>query len=304
MCANNLEILLSIIVSAGFLGGLASHFSYLSMAEATDKSKNNVNFWASIVIGICASFTIPLFLKILSSDLMNDMKMKEYLIFTGFCVIASYYSKTYLNDLYKKVNSLQSQVSDSKKEIRSADTKADTANTKANDLSRVIETKKDEYTISMINAIRTVKSDQTNDGHINLLVNYFSAHPQDYITARDMAATIGLPEEEVLKILRGLEQDAFLESVIGNNQMQMWKLKRVPITINRAVYGSLNHFVDVTDKIRQLILANTLEVSVDPFFLATHDPDPGVVKRLQIDCTIRGVRRNIAHSDGERFLIQ
>lgn len=89
-------LLLVIIVLAGVVGGTASYF----LSESEDKTPVK-----SIVIGVVASFIVPVFLNMISSNLLIEAQQKidKIFIFTGFCVLAAVFSRNFLENVYNKV---------------------------------------------------------------------------------------------------------------------------------------------------------------------------------------------------------
>ena len=110
----NSAIIITIILLAGLLGGLTNFFM-LYDGKLTSR-ENWIKFFAALFLSISASITVPLFLQILSNNLLDDMKFKNLLIFAGFCVIAGFFSKRFLEDLYTKLNNLNKKVDAVEKE--------------------------------------------------------------------------------------------------------------------------------------------------------------------------------------------
>jgi hypothetical protein len=81
----NIWTLLAIMVVAGAFGGLINYF--IERRDSPDKS----SILRSLVVGIGASFLVPLFLNMISSDLMRqmDQDVGKLLVFVGFCLIAA-----------------------------------------------------------------------------------------------------------------------------------------------------------------------------------------------------------------------
>ena len=72
-------ILVGIIVAAGLLGGTANYY----MEQA-----NGAGFRKSVLLGLTAAATVPLFLKTVSSNLMTDCLNGDaisHFVFFGFC---------------------------------------------------------------------------------------------------------------------------------------------------------------------------------------------------------------------------
>jgi hypothetical protein len=101
-------IIILIILFAGLLGGVTNFF--LIWEKNMESRESKMLFIKSILMGLCASLTVPLFLQILPNTLLeiNDsMPAKNYLIIAGLCVLAAYFSKRFLEDLYDKVNKIE-----------------------------------------------------------------------------------------------------------------------------------------------------------------------------------------------------
>jgi hypothetical protein len=77
-------------------------------------------------LSLCASLTVPLFLQIISNNLLENSndgayQDKNYFILAGFCVLASFYSKRFLDDLYSKVNKIESTAEKAEKSATEAE---------------------------------------------------------------------------------------------------------------------------------------------------------------------------------------
>lgn len=105
MKTENIYIIIGIIIFCGIIGGIGS-----SLKEMKDNGGRF--FLRNIIFGILASITVPLFLNLVSSDILKlilDRKEANvnhdinYFIFSGFCVIVSYSSIQYLNLISSRV---------------------------------------------------------------------------------------------------------------------------------------------------------------------------------------------------------
>lgn len=86
-------ILVGIIVAAGLLGGTSNY--YLEKA-------NGAGFWKSCLLGLTAAATMPLFLKTVSSNLMEECLKGDvisHFVFFGFCTVAAIFSSKFLQSL-------------------------------------------------------------------------------------------------------------------------------------------------------------------------------------------------------------
>ena len=112
----NIWTLLGIMTLAGALGGLVNYF--IERRDAPEKS----SLARSLVVGICASYLVPLFLNMISSDLMRQMDQdaSRLLVFVGFCLIAAITSTAFIRSLSDKVLKEASEAKRMSKELKEA----------------------------------------------------------------------------------------------------------------------------------------------------------------------------------------
>ena len=90
-------ILVSLIVAAGLLGGTANYYM---------EKTNEAGLGKSILLGLTAAATVPLFLKTVSSELMKEClegNAVSHFVFFGFCTIAAIFSSKFLQTLGDKL---------------------------------------------------------------------------------------------------------------------------------------------------------------------------------------------------------
>lgn len=123
MQLENIKIfnLLMIILTCGIIGGVGNTLRENSV-EVKVYLKN-------IVLGIIAALTVPLFLQLVSSGIITEIITTEkthssnYLVFAGFCVIASFSAISFLTSISGRV--LQNM----KEEIKNLKTENETIKT-------------------------------------------------------------------------------------------------------------------------------------------------------------------------------
>ena len=104
-------IILLIMVTAGVLGGVANYF-------LSDRQNPNRKDWGKYpVLGVIAALTVPLFLNMISSNLLEAARSRpvEFFVFGGFCLIYVVASRRVFEDV---VNKLLGQVDQMKREMR------------------------------------------------------------------------------------------------------------------------------------------------------------------------------------------
>lgn len=106
-----LFIYVSITVAAGMFGGLGNFF----ITHLSDPIVSNLSIpelWhqgylsSSVVLGVIAAFVIPLFLKMISSNIFetneNNINNFNLMIYCGYCLLASLFSTQFLNLAFQK----------------------------------------------------------------------------------------------------------------------------------------------------------------------------------------------------------
>mgnify|MGYP001465356248 CR=1 FL=1 len=99
-----LQISLVMLVS-GFVGGL------INFILAGPEQDRVLPWWKHVVVGIGASFLVPLFLQMISSDLISrisgaDGKKSDasaLLVLTGFCLVASISARGFISSMSKRL---------------------------------------------------------------------------------------------------------------------------------------------------------------------------------------------------------
>jgi len=88
------------MVVAGLFGGIVNYF----LGKPDDVPPPNLN--RSVVVGVAAAFLVPLFLNMISSNLIELIKSgdsSKALILTGFCLVASISSTAFIRTLSDRV---------------------------------------------------------------------------------------------------------------------------------------------------------------------------------------------------------
>ncbi|PKM52379.1 MAG: hypothetical protein CVV02_01105 [Firmicutes bacterium HGW-Firmicutes-7] len=97
------EIYMTILVFGAF-GGIINYFMQEGSSLETVK-KTKYQLFKSIFIGLAAAFLVPLFLNMISSDLIVESATdkNKLLVVGGFCLIAAISSKSFINTLSDKL---------------------------------------------------------------------------------------------------------------------------------------------------------------------------------------------------------
>jgi hypothetical protein len=222
------------MIISGFFGGL---INFLQSYKA--ESKDSILFWKCIIVGIGASFLVPLFLQTISSAIITtaEQNPKDYLIFGGFCLIAAIYSKRFIETLGEKILQKAEQ----------AEKKAEEANFKAKELK--IEVEKQSEEVDSIIAKSTEIDDPSVDNepldeeskllqdlrkkadiddstdfisktkNIISVIQALKNNNYTFRTLKGISKEIGLDQEETEEILNACEGRGLIRKIVNNNKV-------------------------------------------------------------------------------------
>lgn len=100
-------VILLIMVAAGLLGGIANYF--LSDRQAGPGQRD----WAKYpVLGVIAALTVPLFLNMISSNLLEAARTRpvDFFVFAGFCLIYVVASRRVFENVANKLLTQMDQI--------------------------------------------------------------------------------------------------------------------------------------------------------------------------------------------------
>jgi hypothetical protein len=100
-------VILLIMVAAGLLGGIANYF--LSDRQVDPGQRD----WAKYpVLGVIAALTVPLFLNMISSNLLEAARTRpvDFFVFAGFCLIYVVASRRVFENVANKLLSQMDQI--------------------------------------------------------------------------------------------------------------------------------------------------------------------------------------------------
>jgi tetratricopeptide (TPR) repeat protein len=127
------------MILAGIYGGIINFF----LEYEKTKARSRLTIWQMMVIGICASLLVPLFLMLISSNLVNlkQLEFSKILVFFRFCLIAAIYSRRFIVTISERIL----------KEIQEAKDVAAEAKDKVAEIEQQDLT--DEEAISLVNKV-------------------------------------------------------------------------------------------------------------------------------------------------------
>lgn len=128
-------VIVGIMFIAGVLGGFAN---FLLRKEYKTLSSWQEIVWSIIgycILGIVSSFTVPLFLNMISSNLLEQAKANQLnlLVFAGFCLIAAVFSRNFLENVYSRIMKEVKEIKKDVNEIEEASSEPEKINVDVNE---------------------------------------------------------------------------------------------------------------------------------------------------------------------------
>lgn len=303
----NNQIILIIIFGTGLLTGSTNYF--LTCDLKLSKKDNWIKFLSSVLLSMCASLTVPLFLQILSNNLLDDGKFKNNLIFIGFCVLAGFYSKRFLSDLYVKVKNLENKVEKEKEltgnKLKQTEKDTEAINKKVEDLEESIEEVESENVPEEIKeSLRDIPNINLSREEIEKLINALFTPKYSLRTLNGISKESGISKDKLTQIMEYLRNFGFVESKEVFGGKAYWRILKYPIKIYSANYGIVGHYRDVSLKLKNMISQGEYQGTATQAFLGIPDPAPGIVKNLKVHYRIHGKEKDFTVREGDTFKIE
>ena len=199
---NHILLLIVLITGCGLLGGIINYFR-----TSTGFVNSGYILAKSLVTGLGASALVPLFLKMISSDLLSTSAENniEYFVISGFCLISSIFSAKFIESIGEKlqlqVNKVENEVKEVKKELQEVTTE-------------------NEYGE---NAESSTEYERLDEDEKDILQKmYLSKYT--YRSVSGIASEIYSTREETIKFLADLEAKNYVVKLERENSAFRWKL--------------------------------------------------------------------------------
>ncbi|MDP4537483.1 hypothetical protein Q3O60_14920 [Alkalimonas collagenimarina] len=229
------EVTVALIMAmTGILGGLANFLS-------DDNLKFEFRTVAkSIVLGVSASVMVPLFLSMISSNLLleSSKSTESYFILAGFCMVASIFSRSFINGVSSKI------LNDLKQKTESIDKKVDSYEEHVKPLIERSEEPEIDSNEAYDFKVERVKS-KLNDRDIKIL-SAIDGSKYTIRTSGGIAQQLGMAvnsREIIGRRLREMKDITLVDEVKGiepTSPKPRWYLTN----LGRAVLRSLNNASD------------------------------------------------------------
>jgi hypothetical protein len=201
-------VIVLIILFAGLLGGITNYFLLWSTEALA--IEHRISFYKSVLMGLCASIAVPLFLQVLPNSLLDmgdEMPLKNYFILAGLCVLSSFYSKRFLEDLYDRVTKAEKTAEEAKKAVEENEQQ----NMEIEDINEVA----DEIVTKFKPAHSQKEIKDIANAVLNTTYSYRTIHGISEDTVND--------DNKVREILELLQKAGYVESKKTRKGTDMWK---------------------------------------------------------------------------------
>lgn len=301
------QIIVATIFGTGLLTGTTNYFL---TCDLNLKSRENwIKFFASVFLSTCAALTVPLFLQILSNNLLDQATFKNKLIFTGFCIIAGFFAKRYLDDLYAKIKNLEKKVDkqeeETEKKLSQTTKDTEAINKKVEDLEESTEEVELENISNEIReSLKSSASFGLTDTEISDLIKSFYSPKYSQRSLSGISKESKIPVDKLRPTMDHLKHFGFAETKIGADGTTYWRLLKYPIKIYSANYGIAGHYTDVAPAINNMISKGDYHGLATQEFFGIKDPAPGIVKKLKVHYRIHGKEKDFTVKEGDAFKIE
>jgi len=192
-----------LMIGAGLLGGITNYF------RIEQEKKDLFSFSKNILMGVSASLLIPLFLNMISSNLLKETgsDSSKYLILFGFCLIASLSSKAFIQTISDR---LLNEVKNTKEKLENME----------RDLEPIISKETEGQEPDVPNSFLKVRAFSFDEDRKKVLKSLDSSK-YAWRSLTGIAQETGLPKENVLNSLNWLSSNGL---VVKTSEKRRWGL--------------------------------------------------------------------------------
>lgn len=213
---DHLTLILTIIV-AGLLGGVINYYMVHTKEE---EFSNEYIFSKSIFLGLGAAALVPLFLRLISSTLLEPVTDKypivNYFVIGGFCLAAAIYSKRFIEDVYGRITKAEEDAKAAKKTAE-----------EAKKTSKEVEQSVTEPDDTQENLALEMATSDPNDAKALIRKQILEAIQGSrfvYRTPNGIAKEIGKDKKSVKEYLNELQESGLVSSKINKNGNLVYKV--------------------------------------------------------------------------------
>jgi|GEM_PF-502944 len=210
----HLILTLCIMVVTGILGGIANYF-----INERDTSVHLRTITKHAILGTVAALTVPLFLNMISSHMLEATRLKssELFVFSGFCLLYVVVSRRFFENLSVH---LMRQVEQVRKDVKHLQTSSPATPQALSTGSHAMEHERHE---SPVASIVELPRNAVSFGDIELM-RAIGEGNAIYGALSALAAKTTLPRDQVAPRLAALKSMGLIESKIDDKNVVRWYL--------------------------------------------------------------------------------
>ena len=122
-----IAIIIAITAFSGVLGGYAAFLIDNRSLEISDDGTSFRTLWPYLILGVIASASVPLFLSLVKSNLLqlslnssSPDSFELFLIYFGLCVISAIYARKFISSISEQVLAIERKAESAKVEAKEA----------------------------------------------------------------------------------------------------------------------------------------------------------------------------------------
>ena len=213
----HLILILGIMVATGLLGGLANFF-----LNERDTGSPWRTAGKHMVLGVVAALTVPLFLNMMSSHLLEATRLKssDLFVFAGFCLLYVVVSRRFFENIAAH---LMRQVEQVRREVRHLQVPGDRNGAPAASFSAARPAEPEAAPEAAPASIVELPRNAVSFGDIELM-RAIGEGNAIYGANTGLAARTTLPKEQVAPRLAALKAMGLIESKIDERNVVRWYL--------------------------------------------------------------------------------
>jgi DNA-binding MarR family transcriptional regulator len=210
---SHLILILGIMIAAGILGGIANYF--LNERESGAPWRTATKY---AVLGVVAALTVPLFLNMISSHMLEATRLKssELFVFAGFCLLYVVVSRRFFENL---AGQLMRQVELVRRDVRHLQESGE-RQAHAPGPARAAESEPQEAVAA---SVVELPRNAVSYGDIELMRAVGEGNAI-YGALSGLAAKTTLPREQVAPRLAALKGMGLIESKMDDKNVVRWYL--------------------------------------------------------------------------------
>lgn len=215
----HLIVLLGIMVATGLLGGIANFF-----LNERDAHSPWLTAGKYMVLGIVAALTVPLFLNMMSSHLLEATRLKssELFVFAGFCLLYVVVSRRFFENIAAH---LTRQIEQVRREVKHLQLSGDRANSATTGFAaaHMIDPEPAPAPEPAQASVVELPRNAVSYGDIELMRAVAEGNAI-YGANTGLATKTTLPKEQVAARLAALKGMSLIESKIDERNVVRWHL--------------------------------------------------------------------------------